>query len=351
MLGCADKPESNRRDGGLGMGELIMSALIAEIMSKGAVTPQDVTMLRREVYPDGIVSRDEAAVLFEINTSCERQCPEWTAFFVEALTDYIVHQEKPAGYVSPENADWLVSTISQDRMVASPAELELLVRVLEAAKFSPEGLSAFALRQVMHAVVDGTGPLAGGGALETGRVTKAEVDLLRRVLYAYGGEGNIAITRSEAEILFTINEKTAGAKNDPSWNDLFVKAIANFVMCLSGYEAPTRSEALRRETYFDDAEVDVGGFLSRMVSGGARGILEAYRTTANVDADWEARNQSNEAFARRAERIDGDEAKWLAERIGHERDLHENEIALLRFIKQASPEIHPDLRPLLDKVA
>ena len=333
------------------MGELIMSALIAAILSKGAVTPQDVVMLRREVYPDGIVSREEADVLFEINATCERQCDEWVALFVEALTDYIVHQEKPAGYISPENADWLVTTISRDRMVASPAELELLVKVLEAAKFSPEGLSAFALRQVMHAVVDGTGPLARGGTLEAGRVGKAEVDLLRRVLYAYGGEGNIAITRAEAEILFTINEKTSGAQNDPSWNELFVKAVANFVMCLSGYEAPTRTQALRQENFLDHPDVDIGGFFSRMVSGGARGILEAYRTTANIDADWEARNQSNEAFARRAERIDGDEAKWLAERIGHDRDLHENEIALLRFIKEASPEIHPDLRPLLDKVA
>lgn len=333
------------------MGELIMSALLAEIISKGAVTPQDVIMLRREVYPDGVVSRDEADVLFEINTTCDRQCPEWVDFFVEALTDYLVHQEKPSGYISAENADWLVKTISRDRMVGSAAELELLVKVLEAAKFSPEGLSAFALRQVMHAVVDGEGPLARGGKLEAGRITKAEVDLLRRILYAYGGEGNIAITRAEAEILFTINEKTEAARNDPAWNDLFVKAIANFVLCLSGYEAPTRAEALRRETFFDDADVDVGGFFGRMVSGGARGILEAYRTSANLDADWEARNRSNEAFARRAERVDSGEAKWLAERIGNDGALHDNEVALLRFIKQASPEIHPDLQPLLDKVA
>ena len=45
------------------------------------------------------------------------------------------------------------------------------------------------------------------------------------------------------------------------------------------------------------------------------------------------------------------EAKWLAERIGSDRPLHDNERALLTLIKHASPEIHPALKPLLDKVA
>ena len=43
--------------------------------------------------------------------------------------------------------------------------------------------------------------------------------------------------------------------------------------------------------------------------------------------------------------------KWLVEHIGVDRPLYENERALLTLIKHASPEIHPALRPLLDKVA
>ena len=100
-------------------------------------------------------------------------------------------------------------------------------------------------------MIDGKGPLMLGGDLVPGLIAKAEVDLLRRILYAYGGDGNIAITRAEAEMLFKINERTAAASNDPSWNDLFVKAIANFVMCSAGYEAPTREEALRRDSFFE----------------------------------------------------------------------------------------------------
>ena len=334
------------------MGELIMSAPVAGLTSKNRITAEDVAMLRAEVFGDGVVNRGEAEALFALDQTARDKCQEWPEFFVEAITDYIVHQEKPSGYISEDNANWLMRTISRDGMVDSLTELELLVHVLETAKSSPDRLSAYALEQVAHAVIDGKGPLMLGGALVPGLVAKAEVDLLRRILYAYGGDGNIAVTRAEAEILFRINEQTAAASNDPSWNELFVKAIANFVMCSAGYEAPTREVALRHDAFFEHAEPEIGGFFSRMVSGGLAGIREAYRSPDDIEAEWEAKNRASEALARRAVTIDAGEAKWLAERIGGgQRPLLDNERALLTLIKHASPEIHPALKPLLDKVA
>lgn len=334
------------------MGELIMSAPVAGLTSKNRITAEDVTMLRREVFADGVVTRGEAEALFALDQTARDKCPEWSPFFIEAVTDYIVRQEKPEGYISRENADWLVRAISRDGTVDSRTELELLVHVLEEAKSSPGRLSAYALEQVANAVIDGKGPLMLGADLVPGLIARAEVDLLRRILYAYGGDGNIAITKAEAEILFRINDRTAAASNDPSWNDLFVKAIANYVMCSAGYEPPTREAALRHETFLEHADPEIGGFFSRMVSGGLAGILGAYHSPADIEADWEARNRAAEALARRAETIDAGEAKWLAERIGGgHRPLRDNERALLTLIKHASPEIHPALKPLLDKVA
>ncbi|ESY71056.1 MULTISPECIES: hypothetical protein [Mesorhizobium] len=333
------------------MGELIMSAPMAGLTSKSRITEEDVAILRHEVFGDGVVTRGEAEALFALDATAKDKCREWPEFFVEAVTDYIVHQEKPAGYISQDNADWLVRTISRDGMVDSRTELELLVHVLEAAKSSPSRLCVYALEQVAHAVIDGKGPLMLGGALVPGLIAKAEVELLRRILHAHGGDGNIAITRAEAEVLLRINERTAQANNDPSWNDLFVKAIANFVMCSAGYEAPTRDVALRQENFLDHADPQIGGFFSRMVSGGLAGIIEAYRSPDDVETEWEARNRAAEALARRAETIDAGEAKWLVEHIGTNRPLYENERALLTLIKHASPEIHPALKALLDKVA
>lgn len=327
------------------------AARVAEIASRKRVTPLDVLELRQLVFRDGVVASEEAEALFRLNEDCAEQCAEWREFLVEAVTDYIVHQEKPAGYVSAKNAEWLMRAISHDGKVDTAVELELLVRVLERAKFSTERLVAFALKQVKDAVVGGTGPLMQGGELVPGVIEKAEVDLLRRMLYAFGGDGNIAITRSEAEVLFEINDAVADARNDASWNDLFIKAVANFVMCASGYEAPTREVALRQENFLDRADADIGGFMARMASTGGRELLSAYRQSVDVDADWEARNQWHDACARRAEHIDNVEARWLAERIGKDGRLQENELALVRFIKQTSPSIHPELNSLLEKVA
>ena len=101
------------------MGELIMSAPVAGLTSKSRIAAEDVAMLRHEVFGDGVVTRGEAEALFALDATAKDKCQEWPPFFVEAVTDYIVHQEKPSGYISQDNADWLIRTISRDGMVDS----------------------------------------------------------------------------------------------------------------------------------------------------------------------------------------------------------------------------------------
>ncbi|MER8896252.1 hypothetical protein NKI35_11015 [Mesorhizobium sp. M0676] len=116
------------------MGGRIGSAPVAGLAAKDRITAEDVVMLRREVFADGVVTRGEAEALSALDATATDKCPQWPEFFVEAVTDYIVHQEKPAGYISEDNAGWLIQTISRDGMVDSVTELELLVHVLERAK-------------------------------------------------------------------------------------------------------------------------------------------------------------------------------------------------------------------------
>ncbi len=333
------------------MGELHLPLPVAEILERKRITNADVVALRGDIFSDGVVSRKEADLLFALDTGCEDKCAAWTQFFVEALVDFIVHQEKPSGHISPENAEWLVRAISRDGVVDTETEMEALLRTLERARTSPDHLSAFALKQVAHAVLDGAGPLARGGELKPGVIGEAEVSVLRRTLYAFGGEGNIAITRAEAEVLFDLNDRSAEADNHPSWSDLFVKAVANHLMCASGYTAPTRQEALRREAFLDDADVSVTGFMNRMVSGGLGAVLSAYQRVNSLENEYKDANAADAAASAAAEPVDGSEARWLAGRIGRDGTVHENEKALLAFLRAESPDIHPDLEALLRKVA
>lgn len=331
-----------------------LPAAVAALVARRSVTPEDVLALRREVYGNGIVSREEAEWAFALDEAAVETCAEWTAFFVEAVVDYVVRQERPAGYVTEEGAGWLVAAIARDGLVRSASELEALIRVIEVAERVPAALSAFALRQVAAAVVDGDGPLARGGRLEPGAIRAPEVELIRRILYAYGGAGAIGVTREEAEVLFELNDRTSEADNDPAWSDLFVKAVANFLMAARGYAVLTREEALRREAWLDapagGIAVLFGDMMSAMLGNGLKGVWSAWRRREEEDS-WARRNRAVEAEVRAAESVTADEVKWLADRIGRDGVIHANERALLRFLAEESPDIHPSLRTLLDTAA
>lgn len=326
---------------------MLMSDMMAKVAVSRHLTNEDALEMRGLVYSDGVINAEEVEALFALDEAAERHDMAWTVLFTEAMTDYLVNQQAPEGYISPDNADWLIARISADGMVKTETELELLIKVLEKATSSPASLAAFALGQVKTAVISGDGPAACGRILEPGRVGRVEADLMRRILYAFGGDGNIAVTRAEADVLFDINDAVADADNDPAWTDLFTKALANCLMAASGYAVPSRDVALKREQWLDSDTGGVANFFGRMMSGGFRGVIDAY-TAPSSEAAWAERNANFDAANKVAEAVSEMEADWLAERIGRDGEIHENEKALLRFIAKESPNIHPSLKPLVD---
>ena len=254
----------------------------------------------------------------------------------------------PQGYLTAENAHWLIDRIAKDGRVETKTELELLVNVLDKARWAPQSLVRFALDQVKDAVINGTGPLRSGKKLEPGRVCEAEVDLLRRILYSFGGDGNIAVTRPEAEVLFDINDATAEADNHPAWTDLFVKAIANCVMAASGYACPPREVALARDAWLDRrGDLSLDAMLGGMASG-IKGLFGGYREQTEEERAIARLTQQKIGIVTH-EAVTPAEAAWLAERIGRDGKLTPNERALLTFLKAESPAIDPALQQLLER--
>jgi hypothetical protein len=325
---------------------------VAAIAARGRITPDDVKHLRATVYGDPIVSADEARWAMLLNDAAKEVCLEWTEFFTGALTDFIVRHEVPEGYISEENARWLIEAISRDGVVKSSTELELLVRVLELATSSPATLSSFALRQVAEAVIHGKGPLTEDKRLTRGTIGAVEVELIRRILHAFGGYGAIGVTREEAEVLFDLNDQTSEANNDSAWSDLFVKAVANFLMAARGYSVLSGSEALARGKWLDAPTDGItalfGDVMSTLLSGGLKGIWAAWR---REESEQSRRLRETESEIRAAEIISCDEARWLADRIGRDGVVHANERALLQFLRDESPDVHPSLRTLIDTAA
>lgn len=323
----------------------VMKAVsVEELKSAGAIREADVLKLRRMFNADSRIDRSEAEHLIDLNRACPQQDPAWIDCFVEMLTDHLVNQVEPEGYLTTENADWLISSIAPSGRVETKSEMELLINVLDKSRWSPQGLARFALNEVMQAIVNGDGPLRAHLADNApGVVMDSDVEVLRRIIYAFGGDGNIAITCLEAEMLFAINDATVGAANSECWRDLFVKAIANCVLTASGYMAPSREEALAREAWLERrGELAPGNVLG--------GMLSAYRGLSKEEQAIN-RLERHKIEIITGEEVTAVEAAWLVARLNRDGDLTENEVALLAFLKEQQAEIHPDLMSLIDRAA
>jgi hypothetical protein len=174
------------------------------------ITDNEVLKLRRYVWADGSISPDEASQLFDLNDAASPS-NDWSDFFVEAMCDYLIGRGQPRGYVTDADADWLMFHINRDGRVDSFAELELIVKLFERAEYVPESLKRFALTAIQQIVLTGEGPTRRGGDIAPGRIDDAEVALLRRLIFARGGDGPAKVSRTEAELLFRWKDATLEA--------------------------------------------------------------------------------------------------------------------------------------------
>jgi hypothetical protein len=313
---------------------VLTSDAVEEIICRGSIKDGDVRRLSRSLREDGTIEQHEAEQLLAINKSCPVQGPAWREFFVEAITDYLVRQLEPAGYVTAEKAHWLVSQISQDGRVTTKTELDLLVRVLEKARWVPASLVTFALAQVRAAVVNGDGPLRLGQVPMRGVIAEREVELVRAILCALGSDSSLAITRAEAEMLLDINAALAALPARPAWTDLFVKAVANVLMSSAGYAAPPRKIALgaekssgpRREPWPIAA-------LTTMVALSLNSVRDAYHRQSLEERALSRLERQRIEIVTNEEMTDID-GRWLTDRLSGDISLSATEEALLAYARR-----------------
>jgi hypothetical protein len=342
---------------------------VDEIRARGSIKDSDVLKLRRALYEDASIAPAEADLLFHLNDACAVKDAGWADFFIEAITDYIVNQAEPEGYIVAENAAWLMQRISDGGRVRSRTELELLIKVLEQARWSPPSLVGFAMQQVKEAVLTGSGPIRATQTPEPGAIAAAEVQLLRRLLFAFGGDGNIAVTRAEAQALIDINKALGPGRSDPEFTRLFVQAVANAVLHGLGLSVPAREEALRSEADREAAdEREAGSLILDAFSGGPSGSTARARLggfmgrmiPARAAEAWgthRAQSSEERALARLErqrleiitnEKIEEADAQWLAGQLGRGGKLDDNERALLDFLRRETPALPPALQKLID---
>ncbi|GJL90449.1 hypothetical protein [Hyphococcus sp.] len=316
------------------MSDQPLATRLAAIGADGFVSADEVLFLRRTVFANGVVDPAELDALFDLGDRAQDGDPEWFQFFAEAAADFYLREEEPQGYLTPEEFASLRGRITRDGH-ANALEVALLVKLMETAMQSPAEMAEFTGDQIRAMIAKKPeGPV----------VSKQDAIMLKRYLFAAGGDGNVAVTRREAELLFDINDATDNARNNPAWTELFVQGVVNHLMAHLGYTAPSREEAFRRNAWAKDQSVNVGGFFKKMMAGG----LSGFKPTESV---VKAHNDQRDAEIAHAEQLTRAEADWLAARIGKDGDFDVNERRLIDRLRELKDDLPEGLKALLDRAA
>jgi hypothetical protein len=320
------------------MSDRSLETQLAAIGASGYVTADEVLFLRRTVFADGVVCAAELVALFELGDRAPKGDSEWLQFFAEVVADFYLREEDPQGYLTPEEFASLQVRVTSNGGHANALERGLLVKLMETATQTPPEMARFTGEQLKQAILNKPdGPV----------VDKNDAMLLRRYLFAAGGDGNVAVTRNEAELLFDINDAVQTAQNNPAWTELFVQGVINHLMAHLGYTAPSREDAFRRNAWARDHSVNVGGFFKRMLSGGLGAITDAYRQES-VQATHNAKRNADVALAAK---VTQSEADWLASRIGRDGSFDNNERRLIDRMRELENELPDNLKALLERAA
>jgi hypothetical protein len=118
-----------------------LDELKKSILADGVIDEQEAKQLREVLYADGVIEKEEAEFLFELNdaVSGKDNHSSWKILFVDAITSFLLEDEKSPGVVDADEANWLLAKIQGDGKL-DDLELALLKNLKSKAKKLPPSL-------------------------------------------------------------------------------------------------------------------------------------------------------------------------------------------------------------------
>lgn len=112
---------------------------LVSIEREGDIDADLVRRLRFDLFRGDALSQDEADALLSIERTVRPDCPEWRDFFIDAIVDFLIWQQRPSGVLNEFQAEWLVSQADATRTFTAFATL---VATLEEAHRTPGWFAA-----------------------------------------------------------------------------------------------------------------------------------------------------------------------------------------------------------------
>ena len=320
-----------------------------EILASGRIRARDIDRLRADVMADEAVDSVEAEILFKLDRDCADKHSNWVPFFVDSLTDFYVWYWEPRGYIDYEQCEHLIQHILEDGRVGNATNMELLLNIVYWAGYAPAELVRLVMTTVWNSVLDPDNAAYVRGRLPN-IIGRTDVEILRMAIYAPSIDGGLIISRDEAELLFELNDATIDSANHPAWHELFVMAVANYLMYPTVTPGgPLPEDERRRESWLGKRR-GVGDLLRAAGTGtsvGDQDPVGAFESEIAGEQTW--RKEAMRRAAEAADSIETPEAEWLRSRIEGDGVVHRNERELLEFIRKNSMKTPPILDPLFKK--
>ncbi|MBW6424725.1 hypothetical protein KX729_25045 [Rhizobium sp. XQZ8] len=185
----------------------------------------DILMLRRFAFPDGLKSSEDALELLALNEASIEKSPQWAAYLVESLAMFVVYGSKPEGLIDENKATWLMRTLSVDGAVKSALELEVLLHAMELACEVPEDLSAFALDQLRLSLEPEPRGAYHEGRPASDGITNHDLIYIWRILRGALERGRLMLSPLEATVLKHIDELADPAVLHSDWHTMIASIV------------------------------------------------------------------------------------------------------------------------------
>ncbi|NNH65114.1 hypothetical protein [Rhizobium laguerreae] len=221
------------------MSEFRLAFPACVVAGKHRLTAEDIVLLRKHAFPEGIRTSDDVVAILALNNSCPEKCAAWNAFFVEQLAGFIVHYTYPQGSLDDINVAWIMRMFTTDGVVNSALELELILHVMEISADVPGELRALTLDQLRLAITDNIGGYKLSRAVDRRGITRQDIDFAMRIFRSVAEGGVIPVSSVEYGVLQQIEQATLDCANHPHWAGIMA------AVKLREYAEPRRSRWLR----------------------------------------------------------------------------------------------------------
>ena len=108
--------------------------LKARILADGQIDEAETAELRKALYADRKIDRDEAELLVDLRAGAQGTCPAFESLYVSALKEYVLAD----GSIDADEAAWLRRVLFADGTVDATERRLLEALRAEAKQVSPE---------------------------------------------------------------------------------------------------------------------------------------------------------------------------------------------------------------------